>query len=291
MKTTVRVDRFEFYHHSTGNLRFAEHIPLREEHDREICGCTRNVAERPKGKPDEVRNHVVVEIQDFGEHIDLGLATYDLTDNVLNFELASPLPHLDRGYKPKNKDVLAQLKAMRDAWSKTEKHHARFQFGTSEPHCHVELTLLGYGLTDCFFANVYLGPEIDASRMMNGHSPSGVVDLSQIAPDDVWLHGCNFGAEAWMKLADAGGEGERWSWQRMLTQAVIIGRNSAHWARARGATVQGLHDEAAASPLIALAQSVAAMARDKFLAPLATTNVFAIAESIDQRIYATYEES
>jgi hypothetical protein len=45
-------------------------------------------------------------------------------------------------------------------------------------------------LTDMYFGN-----KIDISHMFNGHSPSRIVKLEDISPDDVWLH-YSIGGEA-----------------------------------------------------------------------------------------------
>jgi len=49
------------------------------------------------------------------------------------------------------------------------------------------VTSPGFGLVDCVLIDLFLGNQVDTSRMCNGFMPSRVVDLSAIAPDQPWI--------------------------------------------------------------------------------------------------------
>jgi hypothetical protein len=180
----VRVDRFSFYRSTSGPmLRFVEHAPPVSEHDHTLCNCTRNVADRPPGSPDQITQEVLID----GD-VDGMRSTFRLLEGSLRFEWG-PKPATDPGI----------TKLLRDAGA-----HATFRFGRhsngfggrGEHSVQFGCTLPGYGPTwsdggplGCFSTTLYMGNRIDTSRFLNGHSPSRSSEPKSLRPTDLWLHG------------------------------------------------------------------------------------------------------
>jgi hypothetical protein len=174
-----------FFDGDDRTLRFVEHAPADvHETDHDVCGCTRNVIERPSGKPHEVRPVIVLHARR-----DPFTIEFDLTSQWLTFKFDEPLPAVQDAAHPANRKMRSHFHGI-----KKPDPHAYFMFG--ENKLNIEIALDGYGLTDCFFAHVFIGNKVDTSTMMNGHSPSRIVDLSKIGADDVWVHDCICGPEA-----------------------------------------------------------------------------------------------
>ena len=177
------VSKLMFFDGGDRTLRFVEHAPAdvhETEHD--ICGCTQNVAERPKGRPATVQPEIVLYAR--RPPFDIN---FDLTSLWLTLRLDQPLPRVEGASVPMRQEL-------RDAFHGFEViPHAYFIF--SERKVDIEITLPGYGLTDCFFAHVFVGNRHDTTCLMNGHSQSRIVDLAKLAFDDVWVHECSVGDE------------------------------------------------------------------------------------------------
>jgi len=175
----VKVIRYMFFlDPSDGrNLRFKETAPYEPPCDHSICGCTKEVAVRPEGEPVGTRQQVVL--------------SQTLKDNCT----------VEMVFEGDTIWVTFQFPMSRPSEKDPERKidHAYFHFS---PHkCTVEITGTGEGFVDCSFAHLYFGNEVDTSRFFNGHSPSrpafGGVDLKDIRPEDVWVHYCKWGHEAY----------------------------------------------------------------------------------------------
>jgi hypothetical protein len=90
--------------------------------------------------------------------------------------------------------------------------HAYFMFHPAQRSVKIQVMVPGYGLTDYFFADLYMGNQIDVSKFINGHSASEMVNLSgtahklslsPITSEDLWLHKCNWGVEAMRVFGDS----------------------------------------------------------------------------------------
>lgn len=163
----IAVERFSFFDVQGGHhLRYVEHSPPEFHRDHAECGCTKNVSSRPSGRPSNVHQEFYVDDPAYCHQLSRRWLTFGATNGA----------------------------------------HAYFMFGgarsISESSVKIEITMPGHGLTDCFFGSLYLGNRIDVSRFVNGHSPSEIVKLDEIAPDQLWVHDCNWGREAIRHLPD-----------------------------------------------------------------------------------------
>lgn len=175
----IKVSRHLFFKKpGSKTLSYEESAPAPEHkcEDHDVCGCTRAVSERPEGEPESVKQSLRFD----GEQ--------DFPPYFWSFELTSPWLTL--------------------RWEKDEKTgkvkadpHAYLTFGRNSLHVeYVEPYKITADIDDfsdhAFFADMYLGNDVDTSTMMNGHSPSRIVDLSKIKKDALWLHHCAWGNEA-----------------------------------------------------------------------------------------------
>ncbi len=168
---TVRRNLF-FYKPNEGYLRFTENSPFKEECDHQVCNCTKAVAERPSGEPEQKQQYV----------------SYIHKDKNYDYEvdLASPCKFT--------------LRWPGESWDKDHKdtchNHAYYWFKSDNNGLQIEIAKDGYGYAGCFFGHLYLGNAVDTSRFFNGHSDSRIVDLTEIGPDELWMHECGCGKEA-----------------------------------------------------------------------------------------------
>lgn len=184
-KLSISVMRDSFFGTSKGTLRYAEHSPAMPCEEKQICNCTRSVAERPLGEPDQVQQTIKFEE---------GLGDYA-------FELS--LGHLGPWFT-------FRWRGPEKGWNyKAEPEWAHAYFMSGPGRLNIEITVPGYGLTDHFFGHVFFGNRVDVSALMNGHSPSRIVDLSKVPDDQVWAHMCNWGVEAVSPFVE-GEETRRW---------------------------------------------------------------------------------
>jgi hypothetical protein len=179
--------RYSFFKGETQTLRFAEHVPPKEECDHPICNCTRNVEIRPAGDPLQVTQSVTL-----------------TKDEKTEFNLSSGWLTFRWDIKPEDKSKCVSKWRRED-----EDEHAYFMFNPKQRSVKIEMAVPGYKTGDYFLANLYMGNDIDISRFYNGHSPSTVVDLSKISAGDVWLHENGFGTEA-MLFFDDNEEARAW---------------------------------------------------------------------------------
>lgn len=163
----VTVERHSFFKSPEGDhLRYTERSPQCPEEDHQICNCTKNVKDRPLGEPESVSQDII--LTDTLENMTV---EYSLKKQEFTFRWEGPIP----------------------------RSHAYFWF--NDDRCpsrrlYVEVTVPGYGLVDHFFGHIFFGNDIDTSKLLNGHSPSKLIDLTSIKSDQVWAHVCHWGAEA-----------------------------------------------------------------------------------------------
>lgn len=182
----LQVTRRNFFSMREGTLRFTEHSPEMIEHEDFQCNCTKNTVLRPPGEPDQITQDIAF--------------TEETKDYRLNFSIPALWYNFKFGPEIKVK------------WTeKPERSHAYFMFDRNniKNSIGIEITLPGYGRVDCFFGNLYFGNKVDIGTLMNGHSPSRIVKLDKIGPNQVWAHGCNFGKEAMGFLRECA-ETNRW---------------------------------------------------------------------------------
>jgi hypothetical protein len=105
--------------------------------------------------------------------------------------------------------------------------HAHFRMGHNaagggelENTMSVSCTRPGYGITDCFIGNIYYGNNVDISHLMNGHSPSRIVDLNKIEPEQIWAHSCCGGVED-LEMFSESKEAKRW--RKVFKDSKFIG--------------------------------------------------------------------
>ena len=161
---SAAVVRHHLYNTPEGNLRYTEHSPVSIHEDKQICNCTRSVAEKPPGEPSEVQQSIEFK-QDLGKYrFDLHLRDADGPWFTLYWGQEHP-----------------------DRWKES---HAYFMSDVNgvKNNLNAEIAVPGYGRTGYFFGRVYFGNQVDTSRFMNGHAPSEIVDLSRIGPEQVWAH-------------------------------------------------------------------------------------------------------
>lgn len=154
------VSRSSYFDQDTGHsLAWTETFPdnPRDHEDHSICGCTRQVGERPVGKPGSQQNRISI--------VEKGTEHAFFPYNNFVFDNYAEAPH---GYFHFNKDDSVTIEAV---WTEFSwKHEERVK--EDEP----------------VFLGVYQGNKVDISRFFNGHSPSQVVDLSTIQPGQIWMH-------------------------------------------------------------------------------------------------------
>lgn len=203
----INVKRYSFFKGPRGeNIRFTEHSPHVQEHDHAVCDCTKNVSERPKGEPKQVTQEIIFIHEPIGEL----RPTFTLCDQWLTFFWGAEPERTESGH------IMAS----------TPYSHANFRFRHRREHS-VEITIVPSDvgtierIGDAFFANLFVGNRIDISTLMNGHSPSRIVDLSKIKETDVWVHKCFFGDEAMRVFADCE---ESRTWQCVMAEVELIER-------------------------------------------------------------------
>ena len=173
----VKVTRNSFFETpGQKTLSFQEVFPpkLAEKchEDKDICGCTKSVQLRPSGIPSQITQSIKL-VGDLNDDLKLDL---DLTSGWLSF-----LP---------KKSTRPTLMGGLDFDSRIY-----FTFGKNQ--CGLQIPVKGYNGDEinCLLGHLYLGNDVDISKLYNGHSPSKIIDLKTIDKDDVWAHGCVWGNE------------------------------------------------------------------------------------------------
>ena len=171
----IEITRKLYFDTKQGTLQFTESSPVKEQCDHQVCNCTKAVKERPDGEPNHKQQYIKFHSKDKDYSYEVGLA-----GTGCNFTLRWPGVTWD-------KDHLY-----------SSKNHAYYWFNSNgvENMINVEIVKPDYGRTNCFFANLYLGNQIDTSKFFNGHSNTKIVDQTILRPDEVWAHDGGFGSEA-----------------------------------------------------------------------------------------------
>lgn len=166
----VSVIRHSFFSGPRGTLRFTERSPSQEnDGDHQVCNCTQHVTTQPTGTPHYINQTIEITVEADPYSVQLRLSQEHAYFTI---------------WGPKT-----------GARHDRSQEHAYFWF--TPRYLRVEVTGTGdHDDLDVTFGNVYWGNQIDTSRMMNGHSPSRIVDTRQIGADQIWAHDCCFGDEA-----------------------------------------------------------------------------------------------
>lgn len=264
-RLAVRIERYSFYNTPEGILRYAEHCPETFHPDKQICNCTKNVIERPPGKPKSVQQYIKFKK-------DLGRYAFELSLDDRGFPwFVFRWKAVASGWK--HKDRLRKESGMSHAYFMSDVNGHKGNFN-------VEVELPGYGNTDCFFGHIYFGNKVDISTLMNGHSPSRIVELSKISDRQVWAHNCNWGREAVMPLQECP---ETVQWRDVKKAVDAISRSSAAYNQDLASSVEGLRLQVwEDSPMI----NQVVQARDWFvyiLDNLKDTEMFRACDDVNQR--------
>lgn len=219
----TRVTRYSFFRDKHAFTRFDEHSPplCVAEVPHAICDCTRSVEDRPAGEPESVSQIIdfVETIGPYKMRLEMTIAHHG--HGIASEETIADLRRDDNLIKfwihwPRKEGVPAPSKMIHGL---REDEHAYFWFLRPD-HLKVDVTGTGdHDDLDCTLGNVLFGNAVDVSTFFNGHSPSRVVDLSKIAPDDVWVHHCTIGDEAQAKLEDGR---EAACWREFKRHADLI---------------------------------------------------------------------
>lgn len=178
----VEVVRTKFFRGERGEtLAWRESSPPEPPHEHQQCNCTKVIAEHPKWEPFEIQTAVKMKQQG---------RTRDFSVTL--------------GEKP---------------WFTFQWGKSRAYFVSDKALIRGTIPLPGYGNSDCFFGNLFFGKNVDISTLMNGHSPSRIIDLSKLSPEDVWVHQCNFGKEALALITDLE-ERKKWWEARALLDRI-----------------------------------------------------------------------
>jgi hypothetical protein len=201
----LSVTRDSFFTGPSGtSLQWGEASPLTtHQHDFE-CGCTEHVQQRPAGVPTSVRQDARV--------------SWDDCVIALEPEVAEPWVTFRRA-----NDTEDWIRRRMLGTTEADEDHAYFIFNKHQNGAKIEVSIPGFGLVDCLLVDLFLGNRIDMRRLLNGHSPSRLVDLSKIAPDQVWIHASSWGKES-MRTLDG---------PEAVTIREIFGLAQACWQQAR----------------------------------------------------------
>lgn len=181
-RVVVRAERYSFYRTPKGTLRYAEHSPEMFHPDKQLCNCTKNVCERPPGDPNSVQQFIYFEQA-------LGRYAFKLSLDYKGFPwFTYRWDGPTTGWKFKH--------SLMERESGKSQAYFMLDVNGHKGNINVQVDLPGYGRTDCFFGHIYFGNQADISTIMNGHSPSRIVDLKKVPDDQIWAHSCNFGHEA-----------------------------------------------------------------------------------------------
>jgi hypothetical protein len=85
-------------------------------------------------------------------------------------------------------DAESWIARQRTSDNEADDDHAYVIFDGKQDKAKIEVASPGFGLIGYVMLDLFLGNRVDISRLYNGHSPSRVVNLSKIAPDQVWIY-------------------------------------------------------------------------------------------------------
>ena len=186
------VGQNSFWQTSSGTLSFTEKSPPEERCEHQVCNCTRAVAERPDGAPTSVKQWTAWNMV-------IGPYRGGLSVRDRRAEFCFRWPAKEGNPEGRKED------------------HAYFWFS---PHrLQIEVTGTGGSNVDCSFGAVFFGNDVDISRFYNGHSPSGLVDITKLTPGSIWAHYCSGGQEA---VAHMSNTDEAREWHKMYETAETL---------------------------------------------------------------------
>lgn len=178
MTLQLHIERHEFFRTPDGrHLRYTSHwpegtcgAPVFE------CGCTKTAAERPKGDPEDVQT-----IVEYRGTIDGMRVVYSSWFGGLSLYPGG-----------------AETSRENHMYAWVDGNRVQVEVGVGwEPR----ITDREW-LDQLLLSHVYVGPPAPKhlATMYNGHSPTRL-DLSEIGPNSVWMHRCNWGHERMEKLS------------------------------------------------------------------------------------------
>ena len=147
------------------------------------CGCTQDLSERPAKAPESIRQEIRI--------------SWDDCVIALEDEVAEPWVTFRKA-----KDTESWIAHRQAGGAEVDEDHAYIRFSSQQDEAKIEVTSPGFGLIGCVLIDLFLGNQIDISRLYNGHSLSRIVDLSKIMPDQVWIH-TSMPKEAMRRVKDA----------------------------------------------------------------------------------------
>lgn len=192
----MKVTRYNWFQSETGKaLRWDEISPKEEEKecDHSICNCSKVVKERPEGEPNSIQTYV----EDFFLFGDIKV-------------VVTLFPDL-------------WLRIYWDGKESCNEHHTYLML--NRDGFRVEHYCPKWTSVDYFFGTMKFGNTCDLSTLMNGHAPSKVVDRYTFRPQDIWIHGCEWGKEDYRILPTT--ETNAW-WSFFSTATNIQGIAASH---------------------------------------------------------------
>ena len=205
---SVSVCRDYYYEGSDGGvLIHPEYSPARAVCARQKCNCTKIVHDKPEGDPSDVAQRL--ELARAVEDYDLSV----LLRNGLSRFLFCRGDEQAR-FQPDVNGVQNELSVQ--LTSSTTLSAAS------------GIKMADYSSVGCLLGRIYFGNSVDTSQLLNGYSPSRIVDLKALSPNDIWAHACVFGAEA-MRVFRPCEETDGW-WQTKSAMDEIARRASGYMA-------------------------------------------------------------
>jgi hypothetical protein len=192
----VSVARYAFFR----GARWTEVAPSSSLHFTE-WGCTPGVSKPPEGTPvqQELRfawDDCVVDLSLPGEvtgAVALSASRRDLTKTPLRIGVTFRRAGDAEAW-------IGRLRNGEGADDPGDHDHAFFIFEDQRDEIKVEIAVPGFGLVGFVLLSLFRGNQVDVSRLREG-TPSEIVDLSKITPDQVWIYQGLFGQES-MRILD-----------------------------------------------------------------------------------------
>jgi hypothetical protein len=199
----VEVKRYEFFRDKNkNNVRFASCSPYKKCAELQVCNCTKQVSKRPKSMPEQVSTYCVM--------------SKNFEDRKMEINFSGSFGGFCR------KEIIYYVQ-----WNDPEilKAHASFIWGKDS--IYFEISKKDFGISaDIFIGFMFFGNTVDISTLLNGHSPSKIINLSNIKPKDIWFHCCSWGSEA-ISFIPAGKEKENW-WKFYNNSQNIFNRSELY---------------------------------------------------------------
>ncbi|HSX23285.1 MAG TPA: hypothetical protein VLE97_10980 [Gaiellaceae bacterium] len=166
----VRVTRDSFFAGLGGHLRWTEASPAAGHRHGADCGCTIAVDAKPAGRPESIRQEIRIAWNDCVIALEEGAS-----EPWVTFRKAG--------------DAEGWIDRRRSGdGDEADEDHAYVIFDDRQDKAKLEVTSAGFGLVDCVLVDLFLGNQVDTSTLRNGFSPSRVVDLAKIGPDEPWIY-------------------------------------------------------------------------------------------------------